>query len=93
MQPKSYVANATDINATLAKNVGIAPNLLAAHAISGYDTVGTTFGIGKPTVLKVFGSQGISLASIGVLSCPFSDCMKEGTSFFCVVTVSQSLTL
>ena len=44
------------------------------------DTVSTTFGIGRPTVLKVLRSQGICLASIGVLS-TFSDCMKEGTTF------------
>ena len=81
MQPTSYDANVTDINATLAKNVDIASNLLAAHAMSGCDTVGTTFGIGKKTVLRVLRSQRISLASIGVLSSPFSDCMKEGTTF------------
>ena len=35
----------------------------------------------KKTVLRVLRSQRISLASIGVLSSPFSDCMKEGTTF------------
>ena len=81
MQPTPYDANVTDINATLTKNVDIAPNLLAAHAISGCDTIYTTLGIGKPTVLKVLRSQGISLSSIEVLSSPFSDGMKEGTKF------------
>ena len=47
MQPTSYDANVTDINATLAKNIDIASNLLAAHAISGCDTVGTTTVVGS----------------------------------------------
>ena len=42
-----------DIDATLQKNTNAVTNLLAAHALSGCDTVASYFGIGKGKVLKV----------------------------------------
>ena len=49
--------NVTDINATFEKHEAIVPNILAAHALTGCDTVGTYFGIGKATVIKVLNTK------------------------------------
>ena len=43
--------NVTNINATFEKHEAIVPNILAAHALSGCDTVGTYFGIGHFSLL------------------------------------------
>ena len=84
MQPTSNESsiNVIDINATYEKHKTIARNVLAAHALSGCDTVGTTFGIGKVTVVKSLNSKDLSLLSIGDLSRTFEDCVSEGTHFF-----------
>lgn len=42
-----------DIDMTIQTNLSIMPGLLAAHALSGCDTVASLFGIGKGVVLKV----------------------------------------
>ena len=42
-----------DIDATVEKNFSIIPGLLAAHALTGCDTVASYYGIGKGTALKV----------------------------------------
>ncbi|MES9879341.1 MAG: hypothetical protein ABW185_00475, partial [Sedimenticola sp.] len=42
-----------DIDATVQDNLLVIPGLLAAHALSGCDTVASYFGIGKGKVLKV----------------------------------------
>ena len=42
-----------DINATVNQHRKIIPNLLAAHGLTGCDTVATYFGIGKTVALKV----------------------------------------
>ena len=48
MQPTSLDSNyITDINATCEKHKVIVPNILAAHALSGCDTVGSYFDIGN----------------------------------------------
>ena len=52
--PTSCEINVIGINATLAKHVDIAPNLLAAHTITDCDTVGAIFGVGKLTIVKLF---------------------------------------
>ena len=64
----------TDINVTYEKLVTLAPNVLAAHALSECDTVGATFGIGKEIALKALNSKEVSLLSIGDISRPFEDC-------------------
>ena len=83
MQPTSYESSkqVIDINATYEKHVILVPNILAAHALTGCDTVGATFGIGKSSVIKVLKSNEVSLVSIGDLRVPFSDCAREGTQF------------
>lgn len=42
-----------DVDATVQENLTIIPSLLAAHVLSGCDTVASYFGIGKGVVLKV----------------------------------------
>ena len=81
MESTSYNANVIDINATVEKHMDIAPNLLAAHGLSGCDTGGKIFGIGKQTVVKILKSKCVSFESIGELSGVFSDCVREGTEF------------
>ena len=53
MQSTSYDPNTViDINKTYEEHIDVVPNILAAHALSGCDTVGAYFGIGKSTVVK-----------------------------------------
>ena len=74
MQPTSLDSNyITDINATCETHK-VVPNILAAHALSGCDTVGSYFDIGKPTVVKVLNKQKVSLSSIGNLTVSFTGC-------------------
>ena len=81
-----------DISATVKKHSDIVPNILAAHAISGCDTVASIFGIGKPTVLKALRSSNISLASIGDLDSQIENVIDEGTSLFLRCYGQQKLT-
>ena len=55
-----------DIGETASKHSNIAKYLLAAHALSGCDTVSCLYGIGKTTVLKVLKS-GVELERLGCL--------------------------
>ena len=47
MEGTSRMRMVVDIGATTKKHTGIAGQLLAAHAITGYDTVASLWGIGK----------------------------------------------
>ena len=58
-----------DIGKTVEKHQNIIPEILAAHALSGCDTVACCFGIGKNTVLNVVRS-GISLSLLGHIDAP-----------------------
>jgi hypothetical protein len=53
------------INATALEYPQIMPNLLAAHALTGCDTVASFFGIGKQKMLKFAGST--NLDALGTL--------------------------
>ena len=59
----------------------IVPGLLAAHALSGCDTVPTYFGIGKGTVLKILNAAPDSLTMLGSLNAPFSEVVHQSTKF------------
>jgi len=54
----------TDIKQTAEKHFRIASDLLAAHAVSGCDTVAGYYGIGKSKVIKML-QAGYSLKSVG----------------------------
>ena len=52
MESTSHSQSSIDIGATVTKHSGIVPQLIAAHAVSGCDTVGCNHGIGKQRLLK-----------------------------------------
>ena len=69
-----------DIRETVQKNKEIIPNLIAAHAISGCDTVACYYGIGKGKVLKTLKS-GQTLSKLGDPEEDMSDVVPEATAF------------
>ena len=69
-----------DIGETVAKHPGVVPQLIAAHAVSGCDTIGCYHGIGKTKVVKVM-SAGIELNHLGDPKASLDDVMKESTHF------------
>ena len=70
-----------DINATVNQHRDIIPNLLAAHGLTGCDTVAPYFGIGKSVALNVLRSGVHSLSSIGDTNCTLSDIMNQATQY------------
>ena len=70
-----------DINATVNQHRVIIPNLLAAHGLTGCDTVAPYFGIGRSVALNVLQSGVHSLSSIGDTNCTLSDIMSQATSY------------
>ena len=73
-----------DIPATVNKYADLIPNLLAMHCLSGCDTVGQLYGIGKCTALKSL-NAGYALSTLGCIDSSMSDVIKEATQFigFC----------
>jgi len=69
-----------DIDKPVEKHQNIIPEILAAHALSGCDTVACCFGIGKNTVLKVVRS-GISLSLLGHIDAPLPAVIEQTTLF------------
>lgn len=69
-----------DIRATVEKNKSIIPTMLAAHALTGCDTVSACFGIGKGTMLKVLKS-GHPLNVLGNVDAAWPDVMEQATQF------------
>ena len=57
-----------DITATYHKYISFTPNTLAAHTLSGCDTVDSCYVIGKPTVIKALKNNTMSFPSIGELN-------------------------
>ena len=70
-----------DINATANQHRDIIPNLLAAHGLTGCDTVAPYFGIGKSVALNVLRSGVHSLSSIGDTNCTLSDIMSQAIPY------------
>lgn len=55
--------------------------MLPGHALTGCDTVGTCFGIGKGTLLKVLrNNPGMQLESVGDIEADMADIMHEATA-------------
>ena len=69
-----------DIGKTVEKHQNIIPQILAAHALSGCDTVACCFGIGKNAVLKVVRS-GNSLSLLGYIDEPLPAVIEQATLF------------
>ena len=74
---------AADIKATVAQCEAIIPHLLAAHTLSGCDTVGAFLGIGKNTVglLKVLKSRCCLLDLLGKPDIPIPEVVKQASAF------------
>ena len=69
-----------DIAATAKAHAGIVPQLLAAHALSGCDTVAYMWGIGKATVVKLL-LKGLRLDKLGEVNAQMDDIVAEATMF------------
>ena len=80
MQSSTSGKTCTDIAATVKEHTAIVPSLLAMHCLSGCDTVGQLYGIGKGKALKVLRS-GCSLWKLGCTDAPISDVILEATKF------------
>jgi hypothetical protein len=70
-----------DIKATAKEHTAYISQLLAAHAMSGCDTVSYLWGIGKGTILKML-KAGHQLNKLGVLEAGLTDVVKEATLFY-----------
>ena len=67
-----------DICKTTEQHRDIVPNLLAAHALSGCDTVAQFHGIGKATILKKL-KAGFALKAVGIVEANIEDVLREST--------------
>ena len=70
-----------DINATVDLHRDIIPDLLAAHGLTGCDTVATYFGIGKAAALRVLASGGHARTYVGDTSRILSEITAQATPF------------
>ena len=72
-----------DIRATVKdqENAKILPNLLAAHGLSGCDTVAKCHGIGKTKVINALKQQKHSLRCLGDLNASWEDVLNQSTAF------------
>ena len=70
-----------DINASVVLHRDIIPYLLAAHRITGCDTVATYFGIGKAAALRVLTSGVHALTYVGDKSRILSEITAQATPF------------
>ena len=70
-----------DINMTAQHHFAILPDLLAAHALTGCDTVGMCYGIGKAAALKILRSKQHSLAKLGDMTCHLDEVYDQALAF------------
>ena len=70
-----------DIRATAKGHANILPNLLAAHGLSGCDTVAPYYGTGKMKILKTLKQGNHSLSYLGDSNANWPDAVKQATSF------------
>lgn len=80
MEAASSERVAVDIQATVKKNEDLVPHLLAAHGLTGCDTVAKLHGIGKGTVINKL-KLGHTFQHLGDLHSSLSDVMVEATKF------------
>ena len=76
-----FTEDKLDIRATAKEHPNILPNLLAAHGISGCDTVAPCYGIGKVKMLKTLKQGKLSLSCLGDSNADWPDVVKQATSF------------
>ena len=70
-----------DINESVDKNRAMMGDLLAAHGLTGCDTVATYHGIGKGVALKVLRSETLSLSKVGNMTLSVEEALEQSTSF------------
>ena len=81
----SHGRTVIDINASVFRNRKIIPGLLAAHGLTGCDTVAPYFGMEKSTVLKVLRLGVHTLLVIQVVLCQMSSPMQHHSFWHAVV--------
>ena len=81
MESSVHRRQTTDITATAKEHANLLPNLLAAHGLSGCDTVTPCYGIGKMKILKTLKQGNHSLSCLGDLNANWPDVVKQATSF------------
>ena len=80
-----------DINAAVEKHSQIIPDLLAAHGLTGCDTVATYYGIGKGIALKMLKSGKHNLNVLGNITEDVSfTSILEQTTHFMIAYYGQS---
>ncbi|KAG1664960.1 Dual specificity protein phosphatase 16 [Nymphon striatum] len=70
-----------DINAAVEVHKLIIPDLLAAHGLTGCDTVASCYGIGKRVALKVLRSNKHKLNYLGNTDVDLTDVVEQATHF------------
>ncbi len=80
MQGTSSQRTVVDIGATATKHASIVQHVLAAHALSGCDTVACLYGNGKARAIKVL-QKGCTLLNLGNPNAHISDVITEATLF------------
>ena len=85
--------NIFDVRETVRSNEDIVPFIVAAHSLSGYDTVAPYHGMGKMTVVKRL-KDGKKLSLLRQLDSDIDDVIKEATLFVsdCYGFQQQSMT-
>ena len=81
MESPAHERQTIDIRATAKKHANILPNLLAAHGLSGCDTVAPCYGIGKMKILKILKQGNHSISCLRDLKANWPDVVKQATSF------------
>ena len=70
-----------DIGKTVEKHIHIIPEILAAHAMSGCDTVACCFGIGMNLALKVVKIDLTLSARLGHFDSSLPEVIQQATEF------------
>ena len=70
-----------DINESIDKNRAIMGDLLAAHDLTGCDTVATYHGIVKGVALKGLRSKTLSLSKVGNMTLSVEEALEQSTAF------------
>ena len=70
-----------DVNAAVEEHKSIIPDLLAAHGLTGCDTVASYFGIGKAVALKALRTGKYKLDLVGNMESEVTDVIDQSTKF------------
>ena len=81
MESSVHRIQTIDIRATAREHANILPNLLAAHGLSGCDTVAPGYVTGKMKILKTLKQGSHSLSCLGDSNANWPDVVKRATSF------------